>query len=216
MKPCLNLVIQQSHNTHQPPLLRPGNPKSIWTSPNNDAMSPYTWQVLRYSAHVLFHAGTPPSIPIPTHSEQSKPRAQAVKTIMILWVWAQIKRNWGNTLKSVFGCYTDTEPLGDLSWHEMGRSCIETVQDWKNSLTARLTNERDKLHRDRCNDWSEMGKCGFILLRWLKLLLYKVLKVTWYFVLVQSGDVWQLDAVTFSQTVVQKFVHRGRWEHRLH
>lgn len=131
---------------------------------------------------------------------------------MILWVWAQIKRNWGNTLKSVFGRYTDTEPLGDLSWHEIVRSCIETVQDWKNSLMPCLTNERDKLHTDWCNDWSEMGKCGFILLRWLKLLLFKVLKVTWYFVLVHSGEVWQLDAVTFSQTVALKFVHRGLWE----
>lgn len=56
-----------------------------------------------------------PSVPLPTHSEQSKPRAQAGKTVMILWVWAQIKRNLGNTLKSVFGRYTDTESLGDLS-----------------------------------------------------------------------------------------------------
>lgn len=71
------------------------------------------------------------SIPLPTHSEQSKPRAQAGKTVMILQVWAQIKRSWGNTLKSVFGWYTHTEPLGDLSWHEIGRSCIETVQHWK-------------------------------------------------------------------------------------
>lgn len=78
----------------------------------------------------------PPSIPLPTHSEQSKPRAQAGKTVMILWVWAQIKHNWGSTLKSVFGRYTDTEPLGDLSWHEIGRSCIETVQDRKKIIDA--------------------------------------------------------------------------------
>jgi len=51
--------------SHQP-LLQPGYPKSIWTSPNNVAMSPYTWQVLRYSAHVLYHAGIPPLHPI-TH-----------------------------------------------------------------------------------------------------------------------------------------------------
>lgn len=124
MKPMA--LFGESRSSHQP-LLQPGYPKSIWTSPNNVAMSPYTWQVLRYSAHVLYHAGTPlPSIPLPTHSEQSKPRAQAGQTVTILQVWAQMKRSLGNTLNV----------------------CVWLIHTYRAITRPQLTWDREVLYRD--------------------------------------------------------------------
>lgn len=68
----------------------------------------------------------PPSIPLPTHSEQSKPRAQAGQTVTILQVWAQMKRSLGNTLNV----------------------CVWLIHTYRAITRPQLTWDREVLYRD--------------------------------------------------------------------